>query len=134
MAERQQDPGGYQVGDKVRIRSGPHKGSRGVIRGEEIGLVEVELETGEAIEVTALEVTNYSLAARRAWRSMPKKAGRPKSEHKRKMVSFRLEDELQRALDTFVEANPSFTKTDAINEALRWWLEVKVNYPYESVE
>lgn len=122
MAERQQDPGGYQIADKVRIRSGSHKGSRGVIRGEEIGLVEVELETGETTSVTALEVTNYSLAARRAWQSIPKNAGRPRSDYTKKMVSFRLDNDVTEMLDEALEKQLIETKSDVINTIVRDYL------------
>ena len=119
MLKRQQDPGGYLIGDKVRVRSGEHKGKRGVIQSEEIGLVEVELDTGEVLNLTALEVTNYSLAARRAWQSIPKKAGRPRSDQAKKMVSVRLDQDVIAMLNSAVGKGLFSSKSEVVNTLLR---------------
>jgi hypothetical protein len=120
MNKPQQDPAGFQIGDKVKIRSGSHAGARGVIQGEDIGLIHVRLETGEVVNLTALEITNFSLAARRAWEVMPKKSGRPTlDEPRKKMVSLRLDVDVIEMLDKASELSLIENKTEAINKCLR---------------
>jgi hypothetical protein len=81
----------HRVGDKVRVRIGDYAGARGLVRGIEDGHLEVEIEPDTMIRASAAGVTNYSLAARRAWQTMPKRAGRPRSaEPRRKTLSVRL--------------------------------------------
>jgi hypothetical protein len=68
------------VGDKVKLKS--HHGTpvRGIVEevhGDEL-LVRLH-ESGELIPVTSESVTNFSLAARKAWKNMPhRQVGRPK--------------------------------------------------------
>ena len=69
-----------EVGDKVKLKS--HHGTpvRGIVEevhGDEL-LVRLH-ETGALIPVTSESVTNFSLAARKAWKNMPhRQVGRPK--------------------------------------------------------
>jgi hypothetical protein len=69
-----------EVGDKVKLKS--HLGAhvRGIVEevhGDEL-LVRVH-ESGELVAVASELVTNFSLAARKAWRNMPHRhVGRPK--------------------------------------------------------
>jgi hypothetical protein len=69
-----------QVGDKVRVKAGDHASKRGVVEavdGEK--LVVLLEESGAKVRVTAEQVTNYSLAARKAWVTGPDRAvGRKK--------------------------------------------------------
>jgi ribosomal protein L24 len=61
---------GHRAGDKVRLRSGDNKGQRGKIQmfvGEKL---EIQIENGAKIQITPQEVTNFSLAARKAWQTM----------------------------------------------------------------
>jgi ribosomal protein L24 len=62
----------HQVGDKVRIRAGNQKGRRGTIRAVTNSSLEVKLESGETVAVSSIDVTNFSLAARKAWRTRRK--------------------------------------------------------------
>jgi hypothetical protein len=68
------------VGDKVKLKN--HHGTpvRGIVEevhGDEL-LVRLH-ESGELIPVTYESVTNFSLAARKAWKNMPhRQVGRPK--------------------------------------------------------
>ena len=88
----QHDLPDQQVGDKIRIKVGDHKGKRGVIIAAAANRVEIALDDGNAAVVDRSGITNFSLAARKAWRVMPKKAGRPKNDKpKTKMVSLRLD-------------------------------------------
>ena len=69
-----------EVGDKVRLKVHNNASTRGVVeevRGNEL-LVRLD-ESGERVAVAAKLVTNFSLAARKAWQHMPhRRVGRPK--------------------------------------------------------
>lgn len=120
MNKSQQDPAGFQISDKVKIRSGSHAGARGVIQGEDIGLIHVKLETGEVVNLTALEITNFSLAARRAWEVMPKKSGRPAlDEPRKKMVSLRLDVDVLEMLEQASLRGIILNKSETVNRILR---------------
>jgi uncharacterized protein (DUF4415 family) len=68
------------VGDKVKLkshRSTPVRGVVAEVHGDEL-LVRLD-ESGELIAVASELVTNFSLAARKAWKNMPhRQVGRPK--------------------------------------------------------
>ena len=74
MKKQLQSPDGFQLGDKVRIRSGSNAKTKGVICAETNGHVEIALENNDTISVAPTEIINYSLAARRAWRTMMKRS------------------------------------------------------------
>lgn len=69
-----------ETGDKVRLKAKCHTGSRGIIETTQDGKLVVRLEdSGQRVLVASEEVTNLSLAARKAWVSMPDRhVGRPK--------------------------------------------------------
>src|SRR2546423_15586159 len=91
-------------GDKVRIRRGTYVGQRGVICAiEEDGLT-IEVESDVVVRVPRDDITNYSLAARRAWEKMPKRSGRPKSPKPgKKMVRMRIDREVWDRLGVAVD-------------------------------
>ena len=60
----------HQVGDKIRISAGNQKGQRGTIQDVTNASLEVKLESGGTVTVSSKDVTNFSLAARKAWRTM----------------------------------------------------------------
>lgn len=60
----------HRVGDKIRISAGNQKGQRGIIRDVTNSSLEVRLESGETVDISPMDVTNFSLAARKAWRTM----------------------------------------------------------------
>lgn len=68
------------VADKVRIRAGLHRGARGRVTEVAGATLAVQLQVGSTcVRVRSGDVINYSLAARKAWRSLPHRAvGRPK--------------------------------------------------------
>jgi hypothetical protein len=124
MGEQLQDPEGFQPGDKVRIRSGPDKGSRGIIQSESNGLLEVQLDSSDIIYIEPEKITNFSLAARRAWKAMPKQAGRPQlSIPRKKMVSMRLDVDLWNRLGEAVELGFISNREEAVNTWLREQLD-----------
>lgn len=69
-----------EVGDKVKLKVHSSAASRGVVeevRGNEL-LIRLD-ESGELVAVASESVTNFSLAARKAWKNMPhRQVGRPK--------------------------------------------------------
>lgn len=103
-----------QIGDKVRIKSGLFTGQRGVIAVINDEELTVDLASGEHIQLAEGELTNYSLAARRAWQKMPKQAGRPKTSRK-KLVSLRIDAELWERIGQAVTAGVIRSREEAIN-------------------
>ena len=98
---------------------------RGVIVSEADGMLVVELQE-ETIKIVPDEVTNYSLAARRAWTAMPKKAGRPRlsASRKKKMVSLRIDADLWERLGQAAEAGLISNRGQAVNNWLREQLDL----------
>src|SRR5712691_6217015 len=87
-----------EVGDKVKLKGGNNASVRGVVeavQGDEL-LVRLD-ESGELIAVASQFVTNFSLAARKAWKNMPhRQVGRPKGARHcdRVSVTLRIDREL----------------------------------------
>jgi hypothetical protein len=86
------------TGDKVRLKAGGHFGARGVVESVEGEKLVVRLEeSADLVRVMAEQVTNYSLAARKAWVTDPDRAvGRRKGTKLTDRVSVTLR--LDRAL------------------------------------
>lgn len=119
-----QDLSGSLSGDKVRIKTGSHAGERGILQVAADGALAVSLETGEVMPALGEELTNFSLAARRAWEVMPKRAGRPPlSRPRMQMVSLRLEIELWQRLKQAVDAGLLPSREQAINLWIRQHLD-----------
>jgi len=115
-----QDLTGTQVGDKVRLRFGPNAGERGVVEELRGSSLLIGLDTGDKVAVPLVEITNYSLAARRAWEIMPKRAGRPASAGaQKKMVSIRIDSQVWELLGRAVELGLIPSREQAINTWLR---------------
>lgn len=70
----------FEIGDKVKLKSGAHAGVRGLVEAVAENEVVVRADgIQEPVTLSPHEVTNFSLAARKAWLSMPKRqVGRPK--------------------------------------------------------
>jgi uncharacterized protein (DUF4415 family) len=87
-----------EVGDKVKLKDHTSASLRGVVeafRGDEL-VVRLD-ESGELVAVAAELVTNFSLAARKAWKNMPdRRVGRPKGARHcdRVSVTLRIDREL----------------------------------------
>jgi len=115
-----EEPISYQAGDKVRIRRGPHAGVRGVICAVEAAGLRVQLSDGTIVQFPTEEVTNYSLAARRAWQTMPKRSGRPRSPGPgKKMISMRVDVDVWRRLGQAAELGLIPSREEAVNTWLR---------------
>ena len=109
-----------QSGDKVRLKTGPAAGQRGLVflvGGSQLG---VTLEDGRQVSASPADLTNYSLAARRAWAAMPKKAGRPPAPVARtRMISVRIDASVLVEADRAVSAGRFPNRTAAIEAGLK---------------
>lgn len=124
MENQQQDNDGAHIGDKVRLRSGTRAKERGIIQATEGDSLEIQLDDGALINARSEEITNYSLAARRAWQAMPKQAGRPQLAVPRKrMASLRLDIDILDDLDRATESGLIPNKEQAVNTWLRQQLD-----------
>jgi hypothetical protein len=125
-----QDPTGTQVGDKVRLRLGPNAGERGLVEEVNDSSLLVHLNTGERVIAPHEGITNYSLAARRAWDVMPKRAGRPSSASPpKKMVSIRIDSQVWGILGQAVDLGLIASREQAINI----WLHQKADELFAQV-
>ena len=125
MEEQLQNLNDFQPGDKVRIRSGPRTGARGIICSQVDGLLEIEIGINDTVRVNVEEITNYSRAARRAWKAMPKRAGRPQlAVPRKKMVSMRLDVDVWEQLGRAVELGLISSREQALNTWLREHLDI----------
>jgi uncharacterized protein (DUF4415 family) len=117
----------FEVGDKLRLKSGPHCGVRGHVLGFAGENVVVHVEGVETpTTVSANEVTNFSLAARKAWLSMPKRqVGRPKGTKfcDRISVTLRIDRDLWERFRTQEALGCIKDRTETINAWLRQKLD-----------
>ena len=123
-----------QRGDRVRLKNVDHRGARGIVKRLNRDRLVVKLDDrDELVELKSHEVTNFSLAARKAWQSMPhKRVGRPKGSRvsDRTSVTLRIDRDLW---DEFraLESNKQIKdRTTVINAMLREKLaELKSEQP-----
>jgi hypothetical protein len=113
-------------GDKIRIKGGPFAGQRGNLLRQESGkwLVSLVYEEneGKEVRVDAKNLTNFSLAARRAWQSMPhRKVGRPVGSRVSDRVSiiFRVDRSLWNDFLAAEHVGLIGDRTAVINDCLR---------------
>jgi len=81
-----------EVGDKVKLKELNSASARGVVEAVQGDKLLVRLdESGEQVSVVSELVTNFSLAARKAWKNMPhRRVGRPKGSRHCDRVSVTL--------------------------------------------
>ena len=112
-----------EIGDKVKLKSRDGAPVRGVVEevhGEEL-LVRLD-ESGELVAVASESVTNFSLAARKAWKNMPhRQVGRPKGARHcdRVSVTLRIDRELWEQFKRDESAGRIKDRTATINLWLR---------------
>ena len=125
MEDQLQQEDGAQIGDKVRLRLGTRAKERGVVQAIAGAFLEIQLDQGGLIQVGPEEITNYSLAARRAWQVMPKRAGRHQLDTPRKrMASLRLDTDVLDDLEKANELGLIPNKEQAVNAWLRQQLDL----------
>lgn len=115
-----------RLGDKVRIRQGSNKGARGRVEEVMDESIVVRLDSGDPVITSFRDVTNYSLAARRAWQAMPSRSvGRPRAPDtaSKRTVSIRIDIEVWRQLGEAAEKKLIPSREQAVNE----WLREKVD-------
>lgn len=110
-------------GDSVRLKDADHFGMRGTIKRVARSHLVVELvNANDLVQLTHDEVTNYSLAARKAWTSMPnKRVGRPKGSRvcDRTSVIFRIDRDLWDEFRALESEKLIKNRTILINTILR---------------
>jgi len=109
-----------KVGDKIRIKISL---ARGVVERVKGNTLFVSRDDGGEENVKSSEVTNYSLAARKAWESMPeRRVGRPKGTSKtdRVSVTLRIDRELWAR---FKQAEQDALITDRTATVNKWIAE-----------
>lgn len=112
-----------EAGDKVRIKTGAHTGARGLVQTVDGERLVIRLDvSGSRVQVLPNQVTNFSLAARKAWVTGPHRAvGRPKGTKlcDRVSVTLRLDRDLWERFTSLEEAGTIPDRTAAINSWLR---------------
>jgi uncharacterized protein (DUF4415 family) len=112
-----------EPGDKVRVKAPEHRGARGVVEAVKDGFLLVRLENSTTtLRLTAEAVTNLSLAARKAWQSLPtRRVGRPKGLRfsDRVSVTLRIDRDLWEDFQEKESLGAIEDRTALINELLR---------------
>lgn len=115
-----------QVGDKIRCK-GARNGSRGTIVRIEGNRVGVTLtDSDETIEMDVADITNFSQAARKAWKNMPnRRVGRPRGSRQfdRISVTLRVDRDLWERFRRDEAAGAISDRTATINAWLRNMLD-----------
>ncbi len=114
-------------GDKVRLKGMTHRHMRGVVEHIRHKNLVVRLdENGERVHVSPSEVTNFSLAARKAWERMPaRRVGRPKGSTTtdRVSVTLRIDRDLWERFKRAEAAGLVIDRSAAINA----WIAAKLD-------
>ena len=112
-----------KIGDKVLVKDCQKRGRVKRVRGKTLTIA---LETGVQVQTTESGVTNYSLAARKAWERMPnRRVGRPKGTTRtdRTSVTLRIDRELWEQFRLAESQGKITDRTATINE----WIAEKLN-------
>jgi hypothetical protein len=108
-----------EAGDKVRVKVGDHTGRRGVVEAVEGDKLVLRIEeSGSKVRVTPEQITNYSLAARKAWVTGPDRAvGRKKGTklYDRISVTLRFDRDLWERFLALEEVGVIDDRTGLIN-------------------
>jgi uncharacterized protein (DUF4415 family) len=112
-----------ETGDKVRLKAGTQSGVRGIVLAAKRGVLLVQLAGNDRrIKIREDAVTNLSLAARKAWKSMPSRhVGRPKGTRHcdRVSVTLRIDRETWERFRGLEEVGLIEDRTAIINASLR---------------
>ena len=112
-----------EAGDKVRLKAKSHPGLRGIVEATKGNKLVVRLEdSDQRVLVVPEEVTNLSLAARKAWVSMPNRhVGRPKGMRfcDRVSVTLRIDRDLWEQFRLKESSGLIDDRTATINKWLR---------------
>jgi hypothetical protein len=112
-----------ELGDKVRLKVGRYQGQRGVVAAVEGDKLVVRVtESGQTVRLPSESLTNFSLAARKAWETDPNRAvGRRKGTRlcDRVSVTIRLDRDLWQQFVGMENAGVIQDRTGLINGWLR---------------
>ena len=110
----------HQIGDKVRVLAEPAPGEKGILVAVDGDLAQVQISTGITLPVPWEHLQNNSLAARRAWRTRPKRAGRPlaTSTSRKRMVSLRIDAQVWERLGRAAEQGLIGSREEVVNRLL----------------
>lgn len=116
----QHDEQDQRIGDKVRVLREPAPGEKGTLVAVDGDQARVQLSTGVILSVPWAHLQNTSLAARRAWRTRPKRAGRPPgtSTSRKRMVSLRIDADVWERLGQAVEQGLLGSREEVVNRLL----------------
>jgi hypothetical protein len=113
-----------EAGDKVRVKVGAHASERGVVEAIDGDKLVVRLEKAAlAVRLQPDQVTNFSLAARKAWVTDPNRGvGRRKGTklRDRVTVTFRIDRDLWEQFMKLVETGRIEDRNSVVN---RWFRE-----------
>jgi hypothetical protein len=116
----------FEVGDKVKLKTGSHRGARGLVEAVADDKIVVRANgIQRLVTLSSIEVTNFSLAARKAWLSMPKRqVGRPKGSKfcDRVSVTLRIDRDLWEHFRAQERSGLIDDRTATINK----WLKEKL--------
>ena len=105
------------------MKVGPRRGLRGIIVSTQGSKVTVRLDSEESpVSAKSHEITNYSLAARKAWVSMPhRRVGRPSGSSKTRRISvtLRIDVELWERFKRSESVGLIQDRTAAVNDWFR---------------
>lgn len=120
-ARRRGDGLDIQRGDKVRLKKAPASSDRAQVVSFDGRIVVIALPSGEIVSVGAEEITNFSSAARRAWRSRPERhVGRPRGIVKDRIsVTVRIDRHLWQRVRALETAGILTERTEWLNATLR---------------
>jgi hypothetical protein len=112
-----------EAGDKIRLKAGAHAGERGIVEAFEGEKLMIRLDdSGQKVRASPDEVTNFSLAARKAWVTGPDRAvGRRKGTKlcDRVSVTLRLDRDLWEQFLGLEEEGIIANRTGLINKWFR---------------
>lgn len=111
-------PEPWRVGDKVRVKRGTCAGCRGLVARLYGHKAKVVLADQTCVTAATNELTNYSAAARLAWRTMPKKAGRPAGSRPKTRVSMRIDSAVWTRLGELANAGAFKSRESLVNSLL----------------
>lgn len=112
-----------KIGDKVRVKASKERGIVDRLKGS---VLVVLLDNGDLVDLSESDITNYSLAARKAWENMPdRRVGRPKGTAKtdRVSVTLRIDRELWEAFQAAEKRGLISDRTSTVNE----WISEKLS-------
>jgi len=112
-----------KIGDKVCVKANKERGIVSRLKGS---VLVVLLDNGEAVDLRESDITNYSLAARKAWKNMPsRRVGRPKGTVKtdRISVTLRIDRELWEAFKAAEKRGLISDRTSTVND----WIAEKLS-------